>query len=698
VQIAAFLLPFCLFDNNIVPVDIVQAWRDQQVGRKLLRKTLEKLYDHECPESYCYNIKFVRNDAASTVNNSPLYALYSALRATPPSDPNWLEIHKSYFEEFIEMVVLDVTNIHLMLCTFMPSNLKHDDPVCKGWSSSLASLREEWRRRYETLAQSVFKDGNQLSESYYNFLHASSEDSFFITDLGDLGSETDVWNNCERVLVLVFMHFIDLVARLDAQTSARGQGRRDAADKQRQALDIVRKYTPASVRAACLIRSQRWEEAVMVLDQADASLDACMLAVINDVWGLTPRYERKDGLSVGVGAYVIKAFLSPSFPLLPASYLNWQPPSFRDLCPHASIYVFVTMALCLDAGVSNRLQAKYIHDSSESEDAMGAASDEPQTKKALISSSNKNLTAGSALTQQLIGWLLLHVFDSADCPRDTRAAREHVISNLLVPILNQVGLPLPNSSGGCGFDDQFKFDYLHGIWKCCAGHLDIISRHKPIFLIEAAEAHLLCVQFDKWAECIMKALTFCIPEPSMCIPDSSPLLVPPSFFTQDRRAALQTITDHLTGIFSVDALDQAPPLNPVFGADILLHSKEELFRKLNEYTHTPGSDSWFKSASFRSQQVEFANPKLQYIFQMLAVARAFLAHASGLQADDVLDIITGRPKIFNSGGEFNKVAKSSDLGDGAEWPSFLLPVTVCSYKDDSYFFTQREQEQYTSLS
>jgi hypothetical protein len=674
----------------------VQTWREQQIGRKLLRKTLEKLYDHECPESYCYNIKFVRNDAASTVNNSPLYALYSALRATPSSDPNWLEIHKGYFEDFIEMVVLDVTNIHLMLCTFMPSNLKHDDPVVKGWSSSLSSLREEWRRRYDALAQSVFKDGNRLSESYYNFLHAASEDSFFITDLGDLGSETDVWNNCERVLVLVFMHFIDLVARLDTQQNARSQGRRDAADKQRQALDIVRKYTPASVRAACLIRSQRWEEAVRVLDQADASLDACMLAVINDVWGLTPRYERKDGLSVGVGGYMIKAFLSPSFPLLPASYLNWRPSSFRDLCPHASIYLFVTMALCLDAGVMNRLQAKYNVDWSEPEDdAMGAVSKEPQ--KALISSSFKNLTAGSSLTQQLVGWLLLHVFDDPDRPRDTRAARGHVISDLLVPILKQVGLPLQNSSGKeCfGFDDQFIFDYLHGIWKCCAGHLDIISRQKPIFLIEAAEANLLCVQFDKWAECIMKALTFCVPEPSKCTPESSPLLVPPSFFTQERRATLQAITVHLTELFSA-ALDQAPPLNPAM-PDILLDSKKELFRKLNQYTQTSGSDTWFKSASHRSQGVEFANPKLQYIFQMLAVARAFLAHADGSHAPDVLDIITGRPKIFNSGSEFNKVA-SSVLGNGTEWPGFLLPVTVCTYMDVSYFFTQREREQYTSLS
>lgn len=95
------------------------------------------------------------------------------------------------------------------------------------------------------------------SENYYRFEHAASDDSYFVTDLADVGSETDVWNNCERVIVHIFMLFIDLDARLTTLSSSRGRNRREVADKQRHALDIVRKYTPVNVRAACLIRCQR---------------------------------------------------------------------------------------------------------------------------------------------------------------------------------------------------------------------------------------------------------------------------------------------------------------------------------------------------------------------------------------------------------------------------------------------------------
>jgi len=83
-----------------------------------------------------------------------------------------------------------------------------------------------------------------------------------------------------------------------------------------------------------------------------------MLATVFDVWGLSPRYETKDGLSVGVGGYVIKAFLSPSFPLLPACYAGWVPPADEStaLHPHASVFLFVCIALCLDACLLNRLK------------------------------------------------------------------------------------------------------------------------------------------------------------------------------------------------------------------------------------------------------------------------------------------------------------------------------------------------------
>ena len=108
------------------------------------------------------------------------------------------------------------------------------------------SLRDEWRTRYADLALSAKRgEGSSLSESYCRFVHAASDDSYFVTDFGDVGSETDVWNNCERILVHLFMQFIDLDARLEQ--TARGHGRRDVAEKQRQALDIVRKYTPANV-------------------------------------------------------------------------------------------------------------------------------------------------------------------------------------------------------------------------------------------------------------------------------------------------------------------------------------------------------------------------------------------------------------------------------------------------------------------
>jgi hypothetical protein len=632
----------------------------------LLRKTLERLCDPNCLESYCHNIHLVRHDVAGTANNSPLYSLYSALRSTTAADPNWLDTHRSYFEDFIEMVVNDVTCIHLMLCTFLPSSVTPEGPSYPGWSTSLYSLRDEWKRRYTDAALAA-KKGNSaaLSDSYWRFCLAASEDAYFVTDFGDVGSETDVWNNCERILVQLFMQFIDLDSRLDPQTSSRGHGRRDAAEKQRQALDIVRKYTPPNVRAACLIRCQRWDEAVQVLDQANASLDACMLAVIHDIWGLSPRYEGKDGLSVGVGAYVIKAFLSPAFPLLPACYLGWQPH-----LPHASIYLFVTMALCLDSVVVNRLQVLY--------EVLESAG--PTTKKFLVSGEGgKALTAGSKLTQQLIGWLLLHVFDDPETPRESKAARAHVIGHLLSPILDQIGFDSGVEGCSQGFDTQFLYEYFHEIWKICAGHLDSISRQNPVHLVETGDARLQSGQFDKWAECIMKALVFCVPAPSQCSPESTPFLVPPECLTQQRRAVLQAVTAHLTDLFSCPNGDYAA-----------------LAASLDGYSQSYGSGSWFKCTVVGSEAgycVEFANPKLQYIFQMLAVARAFRAHSDGFDAQRVLDIITGRPDVYNATSTcddeddgFNRVPDSSS----GVFRDILLPV-VGSTRDGVFTFTARDE-------
>ena len=78
---------------------------------------------------------------------------------------------------------------------------------------SLSSLRHEWRRRYTSLARDAAAKGLHR-EVVGRFEAAAGDDAYFVTDLGDVGSETDVWNNCERVLVLLFMHFIDLDSRL----------------------------------------------------------------------------------------------------------------------------------------------------------------------------------------------------------------------------------------------------------------------------------------------------------------------------------------------------------------------------------------------------------------------------------------------------------------------------------------------------
>lgn len=661
----------------------MKTWREQHAGRKLLRKTLEKLYDQECPESYCYNIKFVRPDAFhAAANNSPLYVLHAALVGVPTSDPHWLDIHRSYFEEFIEMVVHDVTSIHLMLCTFLPSKQTGDN-VHEGWYYSLPALRDEWRRRYADLADKAKSQQAERSENHYRLEHAASDDSYFITDLADVGTETDVWNNCERVLVRIFMMFIDLDSRLILQPNSRAHNRKEVADKQRTALEIVRKYTPPHVRATCLVRCQRWDEAVQVLDKADASLDACMLAVMNDVWGLCPRYEHKDGLSVGVGAYVIKAFLSQSFPLLPACYFNWQP--YAPFCPHAAIYVFVTLALCLDAAVMNRLKAVFLPDE-------GARIDGSEVVTALFDvGDSKALRAGCRLTQQLIGWLLLHVFDDPEIPRATQVARRHVIYDILEPILTQVG----KEPGKDGFQLTFMFDYVCEIWKHCATHLEMLSRLNPIHLVEAGHAHFQSGQFDKWADCIIKALVFCVPDPSACNLDSPLFLVSPSFFSQERRAVLQEITRHLTDIFSVKLenpcfYDAKPkPCEP----DPNWLSKNVFADGINMCTQIPGSGTWLKSGT--CEEHEFANPKLQYIFQMLAVARAFQAHADGFKAGNVLDIITGRPEDFDI-VEASKVVALNAIRcshrDDVEWPSIIMPVVCSSFNDVSYFFTQHPRD------
>ncbi len=663
----------------------------------------------------------------TAANNSPLYALHALLAATPASDPNWLEIHRTHFEDFIEMIVHDVTSIHLMLCTFLPSNNPPDDAVHEGWFYSLASLRDEWRRRYSVLASK----SQSASENYYRFEHAASDDSYFVTDLADVGSETDVWNNCERVLVHIFMLFIDLDARLTTLSSSRGRNRREVADKQRHALDIVRKYTPVNVRAACLIRCQRWDEAVQVLDQADATLDACMLAVMNDVWGLSPRYENKDGLSVGVGGQVVKAFLSPSFPLLPACYLNWQPLD-RQFCPHASIYVFVTLALCLDAAVMHRLKANFEPSAVDAEpaDDGGMSDDTAHRSLALFADAeNSGLSAGCSLTQQLIGWLLLHVFDDPENPKATKLSRKHVINDILAPVLRQLGV---DSTSPSGFIDQFNLDYVNQIWKHCASHLDLISRQNPMHLIEAGLAYFNSVQFDKWADCIMNALVFCVPDPSTCLSASAHFLVPPSFFTQERRAVLQEVTQHLTELFScmldsshgltvppnidpsdmrdlyIEALDARELLDRAADADEadearnvveiaekqvdpFIQCKREFNDRINSFSQFPSSGSWLKSKAAGSY--EFAAPKLQYILQMLAVARAFQAHADGYKADRVLDVLTGRPEEFDTDYGFNSQRQSYRAG-GSQWPSILLPVVSSIHTHDNiyHFFVQQPRD------
>jgi len=80
---------------------------------------------------------------------------------------------------------------------------------------------------------------------------------------------------------------------------------------------------------------------------------------------------------------------------------------------------------------------------------------------------------------------------------------------------------------------------------------------------------------------------------------------------------------------------------------------------------------------------------------MLAVARAFQAHADGIKAGSVLDIITGRPEDFNEertgpdGGKkvmFNSVR--SCRKDGTDWPSIIMPVVAGTCDNVSYFFVQ----------
>lgn len=338
----------------------------------------------------------------------------------------------------------------------------------------------------------------------------------------------------------------------------------------------------------------------------------------------------------------------------------------------------------------------------------GGMSDDaaPRSLALFADAENSGLRAGCSLTQQLIGWLLLHVFDDPENPRATKLSRKHVISDILAPVLRQLGV---DSTSASGFVHQFNLNYVNQIWKHCASHLDLISRQNPMHLIEAGLAYFNSVQFDKWADCIMNALVFCVPDPSMCMSGSAHFLVPPSFFTQERRAVLQEVTGHLTELFScvldssegltvpadikdlfIEALDARELLDRAVAAavdvdkyrddaeiaekqaDPFIHCKGQFNEAINSCTQVPSSGSWLKSKAAGSD--EFAAPKLQYILQMLAVARAFQAHADGYKADRVLDILTGRPEEFDTSyAGFNSQRHSYRAGR-SQWPSILLPV------------------------
>ncbi len=152
----------------------MQTWREQQAGRRLLRKTLEKLYDPTCMESYCYNINLVRHDAAGAANNSPLYSLYTALRGATSADPNWLDVRATLLTQQERDTLADspqllrrfhrdgrqrrhvlppppifphlnplpcavksrdfeCSYLHLMMCSLLPSSVSHDDAAHAGW-------------------------------------------------------------------------------------------------------------------------------------------------------------------------------------------------------------------------------------------------------------------------------------------------------------------------------------------------------------------------------------------------------------------------------------------------------------------------------------------------------------------------------------------------------------------------------------
>ena len=293
-----------------------------------------------------------------------------------------------------------------------------------------------------------------------------------------------------------------------------------------------------------------------------------------------------------------------------------------------------------------------LNDDSASREAVdGGMSDDaaPRSLALFADAENSGLSAGCSLTQQLIGWLLLHVFDDPENPRATKLSRKHVISDILAPVLRQLGV---DSTSASGFVHQFNLNYVNQIWKHCASHLDLISRQNPMHLIEAGLAYFNSVQFDKWADCIMNALVFCVPDPSMCMSGSAHFLVPPSFFTQERRAVLQEVTGHLTELFScvldssegltvppnidprdvkdlfIEALDARELLDRAVAAavdvdkyrddaeiaekqaDPFIHCKGQFNEAINSYTQVPSSGSWLKSKAAGSEEfaaIHFAN-------------------------------------------------------------------------------------------
>jgi hypothetical protein len=287
-------------------------------------------------------------------------------------------------------------------------------------------------------------------------------------------------------------------------------------------------------------------------------------------------------------------------------------------------------------------------------------------------------TAACRLSQQMIGWLLLHVFDDPGVPLNSEGAKAHVISDLVAPILERIG---EDSATPQGFDDDFKSDYLKQIWTHCSVHLDLIARKNPIHLIEAGAAHIQSLQFDKWAECIMKALVFCVPEPSECCLKLPSSLVPQSFFSQERRAILTAVTEHLTRLFSVQ-LNQKPSHDIVSSNE----SDLEMFAAMIDRFRDPFSPkSWFKSYALNNDSphdpLEVAHPKLQYILQMLAVARAFQAQADAFAPQDVLGIVTGRFGMLHDA-----------VSSAAHAPQIFLPVVAGYHEGACYFFRNADSK------